>query len=1358
MRRKKKVVAESEPQPKKYDATTIQVLEGVEAVRKRPAMYIGDTTTRGLHHLVFEVCDNSIDEAMAGYCDTIGVEIHGDNSVTVIDNGRGIPVDMHKTQKKPALEVVMTTLHAGGKFDHRTYKVAGGLHGVGVSVVNALSEWLEVEVRRDGNIHFQEYEKGKTASKLKVVGKAKKTGTSVTFKPDRGIFGDKFKFSFDILSNRLRELAFLNKGITISLKDERTDKENVFSYKGGILSFVEHLNKNKNVLHKKIIHFSREKNSVIAEIAMQYNDGYAENIFNFANNINTVEGGTHLTGFKSALTRTLNQYCRSKKLLKEEASLTGEDSREGLTAVISVKLPNPQFEGQTKSKLGNSEVEGIVETITNEALGSFLEENPSIGNKIVEKAVLAARARDAARKARELTRRKGALESGTLPGKLADCSEEDPSMTELYLVEGDSAGGSAKQGRDRRYQAILPLKGKILNVEKARLDKVLSNEEIRTMITAIGTSIGNEFNLEKLRYSKIIIMCDADSVTGDTPIVLYDKKKARLFNTEVSKFIEECDDPGDFRIMSFNESTGEHELLDIHQVIKHPLRTDIFEIKTKSGYRVKITSCHSIYGYRNGRVELIEGKKIEKGDKLLLPKRFKRNDKDITIELSGTLFDYCMEKEHILVELAKEDSKDIYPASHVDLPIGEWRRLKTARENTSLSRKKVAEKIGVYDKVIQQWESKIDNVMPKFGKFYLYSKAIGFDMETLDYKLRIPLKHCPGEATIKNKRCFLDNHTNEIRLKYNVDNDLAYLMGWYLGDGCAAFTKDNPNRFTIAIGGDNKGLYTKNIAKCVKKILNKNIIIERRNRNTIIHFHSFSFKLLLQCFGLLNKKSYEKFIPSEFINVKEGIQKSLLRGLLESDGYIVVEERRGKAIFGHCTSSRRLASDIIVIYRQLGIFPSYARQRPKTHTSKGKVFRSNYDKHDVIISTKEYLHNLRDIWKAHKNAYKLIDFLNYEKQRRGIGKDIANLSKDFCLIEVREVKKVNVDEKYVYDFSVPHNQNFIAGYGGMVLHNTDGSHIRTLILTFFYRQMPQLVEKGHIYIAQPPLYKIKRGKREEYIDTEDEMNDLLIELGAEGMEVKRLKDKAILKDKKLRTLLELLTELEGLAHSIERRGVKFSKYLGLRHKKTKKLPIYRAKVEQEPIFLYNEDELAKLIKQEEKRMGKEIVIKESGEKLTREDVAKAIDVTEFYEVRELDKIISKIDQIRIDAANYDPDFEEAEKKDIKKKGKEGKRTPLYRVKTGKETKDLFSLKQLLNYVKTAGKQGMSIQRYKGLGEMNPEQLWETTMDPDKRVMLQVTVEDAVEANEMFTVLMGDQVAPRREFIQKHAHEVKNLDI
>ena len=495
-----------------YGAKSIQVLGGMEAVRKRPAMYIGDIGTRGLHHLVYEVVDNSVDEALGGHCDTIQVVIHSNNSVSVTDNGRGIPVDIHKTEKKPAVEVVLTVLHAGGKFDKKSYKVSGGLHGVGVSCVNALSEWLEVEVRRDSKTYHMRFERGKTASKLTTVGKSKTSGTTVTFKADKEIFNIPIDYSFDILSNRLRELAFLNKGLTITLKDERggKEKEAEFKFAGGILTFVQELNKSKNTLHPKVIYFEKEKDGVHVEIAMQYNDGYAENIFSYVNNINTSEGGTHVSGYKAALTRCTNQYCKEKKLLKDDISIQGDDIREGLAVVISCKVPNPQFEGQTKTKLGNSEVEGLVEQAVNEGLGKFFEENSSVANKIIEKAVLAAKAREAARKARELTRRKGALDSGSLPGKLADCQENDPALCEVYLVEGDSAGGSAKQGRDRKFQAILPLKGKILNVERARLHKVLSNDEICTIINALGTGIGEEFNIEKLRYHKILIMCDAD--------------------------------------------------------------------------------------------------------------------------------------------------------------------------------------------------------------------------------------------------------------------------------------------------------------------------------------------------------------------------------------------------------------------------------------------------------------------------------------------------------------------------------------------------------------------------------------------------------------------------------------------------------------------------------------------------------------------------------------------------------------------------------------------------------------------------------------------------------------------------------
>ncbi|KRU26372.1 subunit B of DNA gyrase [Clostridium sporogenes] len=493
-----------------YDESQIQVLEGLEAVRKRPGMYIGSTSLRGLHHLVYEIVDNSIDEALAGFCTHIEVFIHKDNSITVVDDGRGMPVGMHSKVKKPAVEVIMTILHAGGKFGGGGYKVSGGLHGVGASVVNALSEHCNVEVRRDGHIWLQKYERGIPKTGLDIVGDTDDHGTKIYFKPDVEIF-DELEFEYDTLAQRLRELAFLNKGIKISLTDERYDKQEMFHYEGGLRSFVLYLNRNKEKLHQQPIYVDKNKDGCIVEIAMQYNDGYAENIFSFANNIDTIEGGTHLAGFKSALTRAINDYARKFNYLKDiDKNLSGDDVREGLTAVISVKLTDPQFEGQTKTKLGNSEVRGIVDTIVGESIGSFLEENPNVGKIIIEKGLSASRAREAAKRARELTRRKSVLESTSLPGKLADCSSKDPSLCEIYLVEGDSAGGSAKQGRNREFQAILPLKGKIMNVEKQRLDKILASDEIRAMITAFGAGIGKEFNLEKIRYNRIIIMTDAD--------------------------------------------------------------------------------------------------------------------------------------------------------------------------------------------------------------------------------------------------------------------------------------------------------------------------------------------------------------------------------------------------------------------------------------------------------------------------------------------------------------------------------------------------------------------------------------------------------------------------------------------------------------------------------------------------------------------------------------------------------------------------------------------------------------------------------------------------------------------------------
>jgi len=818
-----------------YDAHNITVLEGIEAVRKRPAMYIGDTSVRGLHHCVYEVIDNSIDEALAGYCSKIIVNLNADGSVSVRDNGRGIPVDMHATEKKPALTVVLTTLHAGGKFDSDSYKVSGGLHGVGVSCVNGLSTWLEAEVRRNGKVYHQRFEKGHPVSELATIGETSETGTTITFFPDDTIFSTT-TFEWEILANRLREMAFLNKGIVIELNRGIDDRHEIFEFEGGLLEFVKYLNRNKTAVHNDVIYFEKERDDVMVEIAMQYTDSYNENISSFCNNINTIEGGTHMSGFRSALTRTVNAYGKKNNIFKKDAdSMSGDDIREGLTAIISVKVPDPQFEGQTKTKLGNSEVQGIVESVVNDEFSDYLEEHPPFAKTVIEKALVAARARAAARKARDLTRRKGALDSAALPGKLADCSERDPEKCELYIVEGDSAGGSAKQGRDREFQAILPLRGKVLNVEKARLDKILNNNEIRTMITAIGAGIGqDEFDISKVRYHKIIIMTDAD---------------------------------------------------------------------------------------------------------------------------------------------------------------------------------------------------------------------------------------------------------------------------------------------------------------------------------------------------------------------------------------------------------------------------------------------------------------------------------------------------------------------------------------------VDGAHIRTLLLTFFYRQMPGLIDRGYIYLAQPPLYKISRKKHEKYIASEEQLTEQLLALGVDDVTLKTDDDREF-EGEKLTELLTLLTQMEQTSSILQRKGIPLNRFLQRRKKETGSFPRYVVAISDgetvEQHYAYDDLEL-KSLREKAEEMAKqtvEVVTEDSATETDESEISEEQEIeepeeskikfklTELFAAATLDRIVRNIEELGFTIDQYI-----------------GGEKPLGKLRSGEEEgTDVESMPELLNLIREMGRKGLQIQRYKGLGEMNPDQLYDTTMNPATRKLLKVVKEDSVKADEIFTILMGDEVEPRRKFIEENALNVTNLDI
>ena len=1185
----------------KYDASQIQVLEGLEAVRKRPGMYIGSTGPKGLHHLVYEVVDNSIDEALAGFCTHIEIEITPQGAIRVTDDGRGIPTGIHPKTGKSALETVMTVLHAGGKFGGGGYKVSGGLHGVGVSVVNALSDWVEVTVWRDKKVHLQRYEKGTPQGELKVSPNKenpKKTGTSVHFFPDATVFTDTIEFEYSILAARLKELAYLNAGVRITFTDNREadPRQEVYFYEGGIKEYVAYMTREKQPLHEDILYVSGERDGVTVEVALQWCiDAFSDNLLGFANNIRTIDGGTHLEGLKTVLTRTMNNFARKRNKLKDnDKNLSGENIREGLTAVISVKVPDPEFEGQTKTKLGNTEVRGIVDSLVGEVLNEYLEFNLNVGDSIIEKAVQAFKAAEAARRARELVRRKSVLESTTLPGKLADCSSRDPAESEIYLVEGDSAGGSAKQGRDRHTQAILPLRGKILNIEKTDDAKIYKNNEIQSMITALGLGIkGEEFDPSNLRYHRIVIM----SVAGDEPTLVLDEYTGQTEFVNIGDFIDECVEgkrtTERYQVISFDPTTNETRFRPLKAVIRHGHEEAMYKITTRYNRSVKVTSSHSVFVYEDSEVKLKKGNEIKKGDLLVASRRLPRPQESLErIDLLKTFYEAGLTNSLYLKGeavreiaakrvLAKVSNSAEWSSPRVELTDAEWQKLIAQRQEAGVSQKQVATVCGVKQPItISHWERGINR--PSLPNFMSYLEAIGGNdnviYQTTPSKIDQLLTQDDDSknarwrevSAYKPVSFFTPNELNqlgeEIELvpqahhdkAFNryllVTRDLMYFLGWYVAEGTLSKHQVSLNL------GEKDTRFIPELIAVIQSVFGETPrqYNDPDSKGIKLYFHSVSAAKLLKAWGIA-KLAHQKQLPDLVFSVSEQLQLAFLQGYFLGDGTTV-----GKNI-SFTTNSQKLKDGLLYLLGQLGLLASNTYHQS---LSNDKI-QTRHPYYTVTICSKEQLEYCRPVWQNHVNAAKLEKHLSSPNRKAQACTIISN---DLIGLPVISNQEIDLVGDFVYDFSVQDDENFVCGTGGLCAHNTDadvdGAHIRTLLLTFFYRYQRDLIDQGYVYIACPPLYKLERGRSHYYCYSERDLQQKIAEFPAN--------------------------------------------------------------------------------------------------------------------------------------ANY------------------------------------------------------NIQRFKGLGEMMPEQLWDTTMNPETRMMKQVEIESAAEADRIFTVLMGDRVAPRREFIETNAPKL-NLD-
>ena len=1326
-----------------YDSSKIKVLRGLDAVRKRPGMYIGDTDDgSGLHHMVFEVVDNAIDEALAGHCDRVVVTIHADESVTVSDNGRGIPVDIHAEEGRSAAEVIMTVLHSGGKFDDTSYKVSGGLHGVGISVVNALSEYLELLVRRDGKLHRQEYRLGEPQAPLAAIGDTDEKGTTLRFKPSAQIFTH-ISFNYDTLAKRLRELSFLNSGVRIELIDERDEKSEVFQHEGGLKAFVTHLNRSKTPVHPTVLWFQTRDGNTQVEVAMQWNDSYQESMYCYTNNIPQKDGGTHLAGYRAALTRTLNNYIEKELAAKKEKiQTTGDDSREGLTAILSVKLPDPKFSSQTKDKLVSSEVKGVVESAVAGRLEEFLLEHPQEARAIVNKILEAAYAREAARKAREMTRRKGALDIAGLPGKLADCQEKDPALSEMFLVEGDSAGGSAKQGRDRRTQAILPLKGKILNVEKARFDKMLASAEVGTLITALGCGIGrDDFNVDKLRYHRIIIM----SVDGDDHVFVKDDQRgARM--VRIGPFIDSAlaakapsggvdkltgEPLGE--VLCFGLDNHEIRFRPIKSVIRHPLEEKLFKVRTASGRSVRVTSSHSVFVHEKDGIKLKRGADLRVGDRLVAPARIRfPSDAPARIDLLRALHAAPEAAKQIWLRgpaveawfkaavLARRAEHSQLTAPRVDIPV----ELAQLRKASGISNRALCDSVGIHQPVtFYEWEREEQYTGSGREVVRDYIRLSALEPEDLDwFEGREDLQMTPEHYARNGIPRFLP-----------VNEDLMGLLGFYLAEGSCS----DRGGIRLSIGQGNQRFVGEMTEKFSRLFGLPAIGYSSPDRCGELKLVNRVAALVWQhVFGFANVDSMTKQIPDLIFNVSDPMRLAFLRGYLLGDGTVTKDR------IAFATSSYDIASGIVYCLSSFGVVPSTSELQPDgvIHQANGAPCETKHRHWIISITAKEDLLRLRPAWQDHSGAADLEKLL--ESPREGGNRNFEIIDGDLMALPIVALDEVPSSSGYVYDFSVEGDENFVAGMGGICVHNTDadvdGSHIRTLLLTFFYRQMPILIERGHIYIAQPPLYKVKKGKQETYVKDDLELNALLLSTAIDGAALHVTADAPPLSGLGLESLARKYVEVQAIVRRWARRyDERFLEQLlyvpVLTTEAFDRIDTLRDWCRNLEQRLNGLDDVSRRYRVSVEKMaagGHRVNLQRFEHGLSSEKHIPR----EFFESAEYLRI-AELAQTLNDLMG-----------------------PGAFVERSDDRQDVASFKVAMNWLFEQAKKGQSIQRYKGLGEMNASQLWDTTINPETRRLMQVRIEDVVAADDIFTTLMGDAVEPRREFIEKNALQVSNLDV